>query len=77
MHSKDAAAAQRLVKAGEGLRHLCGALTDLLDVIEARIDTVVAGDLVAARALCAASITIEAENLDENRRANSLTEPGR
>ena len=77
VHSKDTAAADRLLQAGQGLRQLAAALTDLLDVVEARIDAVVAGDLVAARALCAASITIEAENLDENRRANSLTQPGR
>ena len=60
--TRSAAAAARLVDTGEKLAHLIDALTAVVDAVEPRIKSSMAGDLSAARALAAAARRIQAGN---------------
>jgi len=69
VREKDAPTATALVRAGERLDRLGIVLAALLDEVEPRVATAVAGDVKAARALCDAFATIQHQNLVENRQA--------
>jgi formiminotetrahydrofolate cyclodeaminase len=71
MQQKDADAAEQLIEAGENLCDLAKALKALLAELEARVDSVVHGDIVAAQSLCKAFTEIQSRNLAENRQAAS------
>jgi hypothetical protein len=71
MQQKDAGAAEQLIEAGENLCDLAKALKALLAELEARVDSVVHGDIVAAQSLCKAFTEIQSRNLAENRQAVS------
>ena len=62
IRTRSAAAAARLVDTGEKLAHLIDALTAVVDAVEPRIISSMAGDLSAARALAAAARRIQAGN---------------
>lgn len=62
IRTRSAAAAARLVDTGEKLAHLIDALTAVVDAVEPRIKSSMAGDLSAARALAAAARRIQAGN---------------
>jgi len=74
IHEKDARSAVALIRAGEGLQHLAEVLREVLRDIETQIDSVMAGDIAAAHALCDAFAAIQAANLEETRRAADLRE---
>lgn len=69
MRSRDARSAAPLLRSGERLQQLGAALKELSDQAASAIEPAVAGDLLAARALCDACLAIQHENLEENRRA--------
>jgi hypothetical protein len=62
IRARSAAAAARLVDAGEELAHWIDALSAVIDSVEAQIVPGVAGDIAAARALAAAARSIQARN---------------
>jgi formiminotetrahydrofolate cyclodeaminase len=78
MHDKSAETAGRLLRTGERLQHSALALKSILDELAGRVAPALAGDVLAARALCDACLAIQRENLDENQRAarNAGAEPG-
>jgi hypothetical protein len=62
IRARSAAAAARLVDAGEELAHWIDALSAIIDEVETAIEPIVAGDLIAARALAVAARSIQARN---------------
>jgi formiminotransferase-cyclodeaminase len=71
---RNAAAAGRLVFAGETLAHLISAFCAIIDDVEPKIHASVAGDVAAARALAGAARSIQAANeaeaqQEQNRRS--------
>jgi hypothetical protein len=68
-HSKAAASAASLIRAGVALEQLASRLMQILPDVEARVDPVVRGDVAAAFALCEAFRAIQSENMKENREA--------
>jgi formiminotetrahydrofolate cyclodeaminase len=69
MHEKDTPAAQDLLESGTRLEQLGVELLSVLERLADRVDSVVANDIVAARALCTAFGEIQSENLAETREA--------
>jgi formiminotetrahydrofolate cyclodeaminase len=70
LRQQDAHTAEKLARAEIKMLQLARELLDAMAEVERHIALVVAGDMVAAVALCRAVLTIEAENLDESLRDN-------
>lgn len=68
---KSAATAAPLLRSGEQLQHSAADLQRWLDELAGQVSAVVHGDVLAARALCTACVTIHSENLKENQRASA------
>jgi formiminotetrahydrofolate cyclodeaminase len=69
IHEKDTPAAQDLLESGTRLQQLGVELLGVLERLADRVDSVVANDIIAARALCTAFGEIQSENLAETREA--------
>jgi hypothetical protein len=69
LHSPNADSAARLVQEGDQVAHLIDALLGALAEIERDIEPTMAGDLLAARALAAASRRIQESNESETKQA--------
>ncbi len=59
---KDSAAAAELIRTGEAMAHLIDALTAVIEDLEPRVKSSMAGDLIAAKALAAAARKIQSTN---------------
>jgi formiminotetrahydrofolate cyclodeaminase len=66
LRARDAHAAERLTRAEIRMLKLASELVQAMNEVEGEIAPVVGGDMLAARALCRAVLTIEAKNLDES-----------
>jgi hypothetical protein len=75
IREKDTASAQDLLDSGKRLQRLGIALLGALERIADRIDPVVVGDIVAARALGTAFVQIQSENLAKSQEAAQRNGP--
>lgn len=70
VHSQDAGAAEKLTRAERRMQRLADELLQVSSEVRDQIARVVAGDLLAAEALCNAVLAIEANNVEESVRTS-------